>query len=130
MLWETCDAQTMRARLEAGHNVFLYETTYLPVDSVLLDEKLNSGFDIPQLRLMGVAGWEVMQVIPRTVGVGLKNTSIGSTMGTTWGGGSGGNVIGVYVILKKAVRLDEISDEPDDEIGSYIRSNLRQLRGA
>jgi hypothetical protein len=121
---------TMRTRLEAGQAVFLYETTYLPVDSMLLDEKLNNGFDIPQLRLMGIAGWEVMQVIPRTMGVGLKNNSIGSTMGTTWGGGSGGNVIGVHVILKKAVRLEDISDDPDDEVGVYIRSNLGSFKRA
>lgn len=111
-------------RISTGHPVFLYETTYVPVDSILLDEHLSRGFDIPKLRLMGLLGWEVVQVIPRTVGVGLKNTTIGSTMGTTWGGGSGGNVVGVHVILKRPLQHEEITADPEDEFGTYIRANL------
>lgn len=114
----------MRNRLEAGQPVFLYDTVYIPVDSILLDKPLNEGFDIPELRSLGAMGWEVMQVIPRTIGIGLENMSIGSTTGKTWGGGSGGNVVGVRIIIKKSLSLADINDETNVEVFRHIRSNL------
>ena len=116
--------ELMRARLQAGKNVFLYDSVYLPVDSTLLDETFSQGFDLSEIRGLGVSGWEVVQAIPKTIGVGLKNTSFGSTMGETWGGGSGGNIAGVHLVLKKPVKLDEITDDMDDEIADYIRSHF------
>ena len=36
----------------------------------------------------------MVAAIPKTLGLGLSNSSFGSTFGTTWGGGMGGNVLG------------------------------------
>ncbi|WP_145093168.1 hypothetical protein [Anatilimnocola aggregata] len=63
----------LQSRLREGHSVFLYDTVYLPVDSELLGEQMNIGFDIPGVRKLGLLGWEVVQVVPRTVGIGLEN---------------------------------------------------------
>jgi hypothetical protein len=114
----------MQTRLEAGKPIFLYDSIYVPVDSILNDEQMSQGFDISVVRNLGISGWEVVQAIPRTIGVGLKNTSFGSTMGDTWGGGSGGNVAGVHLVIKKSIGIDDITDDMDDEVASYIRSNF------
>ena len=123
----------LQSRLREGHSVFFYDTVYLPVDSELLGEQMNIGFDIPGVRNLGLLGWEVVQVVPRTVGIGLENITLGTTtMGKNWGGGSGGNVIGVHIILKKALMLSEFRDQTHnegkhDEIDAYIAENLGQF---
>jgi hypothetical protein len=58
--------------------------------------------------MAGMDGWNVIGVVPRTTGIGLSNSSIGSTMGTSWGAGLGGNVIGVYLLLNR-----EVTDNDD-----------------
>jgi hypothetical protein len=56
------------------------------------------------LQSAGLAGWQVLSVIPRTIGIGLTNVSYGSGGGgETWGAGMGGNVAGVYVLLGKEI---------------------------
>lgn len=79
--------QSMLRRLEAGLQVIVYHSIYLPVDSVLLDEPLSRQFDTAGLFQMGLQGWEAIQVVPRTVGVGLENTSLGSALGAGHGRG-------------------------------------------
>lgn len=118
----------MRVRLEAGKPVFLYDSIYVPVDSMLLDKPMNDGFDISKVRELGLAGWDVVQVIPRTIGIGLENTSSGSTTVETWGGGSGGNVAGVYLVIKKSISIEEITDATDDEVALHVRKNFCKLR--
>lgn len=117
--------QSMLHRLEARLPVIVYHSVYVPVDSVVLEEPLSRRFDIAGLFQLGLRGWEAIQVVPRTVGVGLKNTSIGSTMGVTWGGGSGGNVAGVHVLLQKTLGPSDVEPDPDDELGKVIRSHIR-----
>ena len=116
--------QELAGRLENCLPVFLYETVYLPVNSELLGKKLNNGFNIPLLRQYGMRGWEVMQVVPKTVGVELENISLGSTTGHTYGGGSGGNIVGVHVILKKNLSIEDLKPDRISEIEEHIRSNL------
>lgn len=116
-------------RIAAGQSVYIYHKEYLPVDSVLLDEPIHPEFDIAVLRRLGLAGWEVIQVIPKTIGIGLENASIGSTTGVTWGGGCGGNVAGVYVLLKKLLRTEDIRPVTDDALAKYIYENLGDFHG-
>lgn len=87
--------------LESGRPVSLYESVYLPVDSVVNDEQLAEGFDLLQVQTLGWEGWEVVSVVPRTVGVGLMNVGGGSQ---AWGAGLGGNVAGVHVVLRLVVQ--------------------------
>lgn len=116
--------QSMLRRLEAGLPVIVYHSIYMPVDSVLMDKPINQQFSLSGLFHLGLQGWEAIQIIPRTVGVGLKNTSIGSTMGVTWGGASGGNVAGVHVLLRKTLVPSDVDPDPDDELGKVIRSHI------
>ena len=104
----------------------LYEDIYLPVDSQIVDEAINKDFSIGSLRRMGFDGWDVVAVIPRTFGIALTNTSFGSSSGETWGAGVGGNVVGVYIVLKKEVSAQHnVSDEFLDE---YVTRNLEDFQ--
>ena len=111
-------------RLEGGLPVIIYHSIYLPVDSVVLDEPLNRQFGISNLFQLGLQGWEAIQVIHRTVGMGLKNTAFGSTTGVTWGGGSGGNVMGVYVLLRRTLGMSDVDVGADDELARVIQSHV------
>lgn len=122
--------EEMRDRLSNGNRVYLYDTVYIPVDSILLDEPLSIGFDIPELRRLGLLGWEVVQVVPKTVGVGITNSEHGHpNRPQSWGGGIGGNVTGVHVILKMELMMAALDDSADDELACYIRGNLESFNG-
>jgi len=107
----------LKKKLNKGESVFLYDTIYLPVDSIILDELIHDVFSIAELRELGIEGWEVVQIIPRTMGTGLTNEGAG--FNKSWGGGTGGNVIGVHAILKKEViSIDETN--PDESLVRFI----------
>lgn len=110
-----------------GVAAFAYKAVYVPIDSVVNNETLGE-FNIAALQQLGLWGWQVVGVMPRTVGLGLKNVSYG-TGGTseTWGAGIGGNVTGVYVLLSKAVVAeDKDSIEQAIHIGQdLIASGLK-----
>ena len=82
---------------------YLLDKVYLPVGSVINEETMAADFDIDAVKGHGIAGWEVVGVVPRTLGTSLTNRSMGSTMGQTWGGGMGGNVVGVYLLFRFAL---------------------------
>jgi hypothetical protein len=82
---------------------YLVQQVYRPVDSVIEDDHLASQFVLGEVELLGAYGWQIVGIIPRTVGTALKNISFGSTNGTTWGAGMGGNIAGVYVLMQLAV---------------------------
>lgn len=97
----------MEEVVSTGRMAFLHTSIYVPVDSVVDEETLGK-FEISSLEDLGMAGWEIVTVIPRTVGIGLSNRSVGSTFGKTWGAGIGGNVAGVHVVLRYAVTRDTL----------------------
>lgn len=84
-------------QMKSGNNPNLFRWIYLQVDSEVEGDTLGQ-FDITELQAAGLDGWDVVAVIPRTLGLGLKNIS---TSGNSWGAGVGGNVMGVYIILSK-----------------------------
>jgi len=90
--------QTLLSSLAGGKPAFAYKAVYVPIDSVINDDTIN-GFNISEVQQLGLAGWRVITVMPRTIGIGLTNMSVGSSVGETWGAGIGGNVAGVYVLL-------------------------------
>ena len=98
----------IRSTLEEGRTAYLYRATYVPVDSIV-DSEVTGTFDIADLRVLGMSGWEIVAVIPKTIGVGLTNKSYGSTSGETWGAGLGGNVLGAYVLLRYAIAPDALT---------------------
>jgi hypothetical protein len=98
---QTVDVLIEQAK--SGVAIYLHESVYLPVDSVLEGQTLAQGFDVQQLRSLGWSGWRIVAIVPKTVGIGLTNKSIGASTGETWGAGMGGNVAGVYVLIELAV---------------------------
>ncbi len=89
--------------------IYLFQRIYCPVDSRVHDEDLADGFYLEDMEELGADGWQIVGIVPRTIGVGLKNTSYGNTSGTTWGAGMGGNVAGVYVLLQLNVTLANVN---------------------
>jgi hypothetical protein len=114
----------LRARLESGKSAFLYDSVYVPVDSQLLDNEFASEFDVTFLRRLGLLGWDVVQAVPKTKGIALENIGTNTMFGSVYGGGIGGNVMGVHIILKKTLTASDLTDDPDDETGEFIRNHL------
>lgn len=90
-------AAKAKKQIASGNNPNLFRWIYIQVDSEVEGDVIGQ-FDITELQVAGLEGWDVVAVLPRTLGVGLKNIS---TNGNSWGAGIGGNVMGVYVILSK-----------------------------
>jgi hypothetical protein len=112
----------LSAAIEAGKPLYHYRWIYIEIDSEINGNSVGS-FNFDEIQDAGLEGWKVLSVLPRTVGVGLKNTSMGSTMGESWGGGVGGIVAGAYVILGREVDrgdsawLEELKEEVIGRIG-------------
>jgi predicted nucleic acid-binding Zn-ribbon protein len=85
----------------------LLHDVYLPVDSLVNNEKTAFAFTANPIRKWTVFGWKVVATIPKTVGVALRNTQSG-TFGSHYGGGIGGNVEGVYVLLQLEITTETI----------------------
>lgn len=103
---------SIRMRVSSGGDVVVYDSVYLPVDSVLDRVHMHERFDLSPLILKGFDGWETVAVVPRTVGVALKNTIAGAIGAPeSFAGGIGGTVAGVYVILCKRFRTQMPEDE-------------------
>ena len=104
--------RAVRERVTAGQRAFLHQSLYLSVNSVILGEETAADFDIDMLRQLGLAGWDVVAVVPRTMGIALENKSVDPFGPVSYGGGVGGNVVGVYIIIRKEVTPALDSDEP------------------
>jgi hypothetical protein len=116
---------SLRSRLESGKPVFLFDSFFLPVDSEILDKQFASEFDVSILRRLGLMGWEIVQAVPKTKGIGLENVGTQTTIfGSMWAGGVGGNVMGVHVIIKKSLSVSDITDDSADDVSEFIRNHL------
>lgn len=102
--WQVANdrADLLCKRVTNGNRVFLYETVYIPVDSRIDDQDVSPAFDIDVLRELGLRGWEIVQVVPRTMGMSLINKDLVGGL-STYGGGIGGTIIGVHIILRLEV---------------------------
>lgn len=89
-------------KVDSGQEAYLYDSVYIPVDSIIDKEQLVPSFDITILKKMGLNGWDIVSVVPRTTGMG-------------------GNVMGVHVIIKKLIN-PKMKDSSRQEITSYIES--------
>jgi hypothetical protein len=111
--------------MAVGENPSLFTWLYTPVDSIV--ENVDTGkFDTLDLQGYGLAGWRLVAVVPKTIGIGLKNTSMGSTFGESWGGGLGGDVIGVYFIMQREIRD---LDDPYERAEAEAQFNELSSRG-
>lgn len=117
----------LRARLESGKSVFLYDSVFLPVDSQILNEEFAGEFDVSILRKLGLLGWEVVQAVPKTKGIALENIGTNTLFGSAYAGGIGGNVMGVHIIIKKTMSASDLTDDPADKVGIFIRNHLEEF---
>jgi hypothetical protein len=88
--------ESARLRLQKGGKVFRYKMVYLPASSILSDDPLNEGFDVPALENHGLEGWEVVNIIPR------RRTMLV--------GGVDDHFTGAYFLLKKEILPHENHD--------------------
>ena len=106
--------------VSSGNEIISYRSVFIPVDSVIQGEQI-ANFNIDPIRALGLTGWRIVGIIPKTAGEALKNLS---TSGTTWGAGMGGNVLGVHVLLERKVRASDI--ELQNEAKELGESLVRQ----
>jgi hypothetical protein len=92
--------------IKSGAAPVVYKNVYVPVNSVVTNETVAE-FDMRMLQVAGLEGWKIEGIIPRTIGLGLTNKAMNGL--ETWGAGVGGNIVGVYVIMSRAV-VDMNSD--------------------
>jgi hypothetical protein len=92
--------ESARKRLQNGGKVFQYKMVYLPSGALMGESLLGEGFDIPALEEYGLAGWEVIHMLPsrRALLVGSIDD----------------HFTGAYFLLKKEVLASE-SAELDKE---------------
>ncbi|HSJ86071.1 MAG TPA: hypothetical protein VK909_02600 [Anaerolineales bacterium] len=88
--------QSAKKRLQSGGKVFRYKMVYLPVNALMEDDPLSEGFDVPALEEHGLAGWEIINVIP--------------SRGARLVGSMEGIFTGAYFLLKKEVLPGEAND--------------------
>ena len=88
--------QSAKKRLQNGAKVFRYKMVYLPVNALMEDDPLSEGFDVPALEEHGLAGWEIINVIP--------------SRGARLVGSMEGIFTGAYFLLKKEVLPGEAND--------------------
>jgi len=110
----------VRQQLEKGGRAYLYETRFIPVDSIEDSVPLSNAFAITHLQAMGLSGWEIVGVVPRTSARTLQNKDLGSGL-FTYAGGIGGTVDGVYILLKKEIPADwEKNEQSRREVGQLL----------
>jgi len=56
--------ESAKKRLQKGGKVFRYKMVYLAAGTLMGDDPLGEGFDIPALDNKGLEGWEVVHMLP------------------------------------------------------------------
>jgi hypothetical protein len=106
-------------QVRSGGRAFLYGSLYLAVDSIVNEEAMAGGFDVGELRSLGLDGWDIVGVIPRTLGLALNNRTVDPFGPTSYGGGMGGNVVGVHLLLRKELIAPSV-ERVDDEARNFV----------
>jgi len=92
--------ETAKQRLQKGGKVFRYKMVYLAAGTLMGDDPLGEGFDIPELDNKGLEGWEVVHMVPtrRALLVGSVDD----------------HFTGAYFLLKKEVLPTESAELDSD----------------
>lgn len=85
--------EAARKRLQTGSPVFRYKMIYLPAVQLLSEEGADSGYEVPELDDVGLAGWEVVSMFTR------RNAVIV--------GSADEHFMGAYFLLKREVRPED-----------------------
>ena len=124
--WIDQQVAAFTGRLSNDAPIYLFQRIYCRVDSRINDEDLATGFHLGDVEQLGADGWQIVGIVPRTIGISLTNISSGSIHGTTWGAGMGGNVAGVYVLLQLNVTLANVN-QLIPTIKNYFGTKYRVL---
>lgn len=92
--------ESAKRRIQSGGRVFRYKMVYLPAAALMGDDPLQNEYNVPSLDNHGLAGWEVVTVIPQ------KRSMLVSSVDD--------HFTGAYFLLKKEV-LPHESAELDKE---------------
>ena len=104
-----------------GFNCFLHRSYYVSVDSSIAGSAIEiEPFSDYQVRLAGLEGWRVVGVIPHTYGEYLKNKD---GFNSVWAGGSGGNVLGAYVLMELEITPTNV-EKLGNEILEYLEETV------
>ena len=114
---------SLRARLKSGKPAFLCDSIFVPMNPILDENNLADEFNLSILRRLGLIGWDIVQAIPRMAGIGLKQEGTNAPFGEKGAGGIG-NIAGVHIIIKKSLSAKDLTDDPADEVGEFIRNHL------
>ena len=107
--------------VKAGFNCFLYNSYYVSVDGILAGGNFESNvYDDVNVKLAGLEGWKVVGIIPHTFGELLTNTQ---GYNKIWAGGTGGNVVGAYVLMELALNPSNV-EKHDEEISEYLQRTI------
>jgi hypothetical protein len=89
-----------KKRIQAGGKVFRYKMAYLTANALMGDDPQSDAYNIPALDNHGLAGWEIVTIIPQ------RRSMMVSSMDD--------HFTGAYFLLKKEI-LPHESAELDDE---------------
>ena len=107
--------------VQNGFPCFLYSSHYVAVDGILAGGNFQANvYDDANVKLAGLEGWKVVGVIPHTFGELLTNTQ---GYNKIWAGGTGGNVVGAYVLMELALNQANVS-RLTDEIEEYLQRTV------
>jgi hypothetical protein len=123
--WMEEQVDVFCAALAPHKPLFLYQRVFRPVDSNVDKALLAPSFTLDKVEELGAQGWQLVGIVPRTVGVALTNVSIGSVSGNSWGAGMGGNIDGVYMVMQLTVTVENI-DSLRSTIGEHFWSNRKR----
>lgn len=107
-------------RVNGGIPVTFYRETYIPVDAQMNEFGPPDGLDLGVLNDLGLAGWTLESVVPRTYG-GFQAYKVSKTTAygvSGWGKdthqvGLGGHIVGVYAVMSFSVTKENFGEIQD-----------------
>lgn len=110
--------QRMRQAVAEGRTPSLMVVEYIRSHYTVDTQEGGAVPDARSLFEYGLDGWEVVSTFPHTTGKVLTNSSAGST---SYGGGLGGLVDGVYVLLRLPVTAALLETRPHVVADAIVR---------
>lgn len=82
--------------------------------------------DLSRLQERALSGWQVVTSIPKTEATLHRNLSVGQTMGNTWGAGTGGNIVGAFILMKLSITPNRLRRD----LEGIVQLVIQQYRGS
>lgn len=105
--------ELIRKKLASSGKMVLYKKIYIPVDSTINAEKLAESFDISLVQEVAINDWEIVSTVSKTKGILHRVAG-----GEAWG--IGGNIEGVYFIMRKEITAADIPLSDDELVDCFM----------